>query len=255
MLNARLDRAPMSRTVRVASALALAMITLPLAGFGAARETAQARASLIGTVVDQSGAPVPQAQVTLLTAGGESRTAPVDANGQFTYDGLNAGAYVIDVRAEGFAVVEDRVTLSSDQRLERRVTLPLGIVEETILIAGPGSNSGDAPTPQAEHAAREAAERDAAQHPNRSIQPPTRVRMVQPEYPEQLRTSGVGGVVTMDTQIAVDGSIPDIEVSPRAHPELAAAASEAVRQWRYTPTLLHGVPVPTRMKVTIEFRP
>ena len=35
---------------------------------------------------------------------------------------------------------------------------------------------------------------------------------------------------------------------------LTDAAIDAVRQWRYTPTLLNGVPVPVVMTVTVSFR-
>jgi hypothetical protein len=38
------------------------------------------------------------------------------------------------------------------------------------------------------------------------------------------------------------------------HPELDLAAMRAVSQWRYTPTLLEGDPVPVYMTVTINFR-
>ena len=34
---------------------------------------------------------------------------------------------------------------------------------------------------------------------------------------------------------------------------LDAAAIEAVRQWRYEPTLMNGVPVPIVMTVTLNF--
>ena len=36
-------------------------------------------------------------------------------------------------------------------------------------------------------------------------------------------------------------------------PLLDAAAVEAVRQWRFTPTLLNGQPVPVVMTVTVNF--
>ena len=36
--------------------------------------------------------------------------------------------------------------------------------------------------------------------------------------------------------------------------DLAAEALRSVVQWRYTPTLLNGVPVPVIMTVTVNFR-
>lgn len=38
-------------------------------------------------------------------------------------------------------------------------------------------------------------------------------------------------------------------------PDLARAAVEAVGGWRYEPTLLHGVPVDTRITISVTFVP
>jgi protein TonB len=46
--------------------------------------------------------------------------------------------------------------------------------------------------------------------------------------------------------------VQDVRVL-RSIPLLDAAATEAVRQWQYTPTLLNGVPVPVIMTVTVNF--
>jgi protein TonB len=40
----------------------------------------------------------------------------------------------------------------------------------------------------------------------------------------------------------------------RSIPLLDGAALEAVRQWRFTPTLLNGQPVPIVMTVTVAFK-
>jgi protein TonB len=42
-------------------------------------------------------------------------------------------------------------------------------------------------------------------------------------------------------------------VVPPAHPLLAPAAMEAVRQWRYKPTLLNGEPVAVETNITVSF--
>ena len=38
-------------------------------------------------------------------------------------------------------------------------------------------------------------------------------------------------------------------------PALAAAATEALRQWVYQPTLVNGVPTPVILEVTLEMKP
>jgi protein TonB len=53
--------------------------------------------------------------------------------------------------------------------------------------------------------------------------------------------------------IAEDGSVRDVRVL-RSVPLLDSAAMEAVRQWRFSPTLLNGQPVPVVMTVSVAFR-
>ena len=42
--------------------------------------------------------------------------------------------------------------------------------------------------------------------------------------------------------------------SARVHPEFAAAAVEAVRQWQFSPTLLNGAAIEVLMTVKVQFR-
>jgi TonB family protein len=53
----------------------------------------------------------------------------------------------------------------------------------------------------------------------------------------------VTGVVTIDAVTGVDGRVTEARVL-RSMPLLDNSALDAVRQWRYTPTLLKGVAVP-----------
>lgn len=90
-------------------------------------------------------------------------------------------------------------------------------------------------------------------HVGGSIKPPQKVVDVAPVYPPIALAAGVEGVVILETVIAADGSVRDVQVL-RSIPLLDAAAVEAVRQWRFTPTLLNGEPVPVVMTVTVAFR-
>jgi periplasmic protein TonB len=82
---------------------------------------------------------------------------------------------------------------------------------------------------------------------------PKKVHDVAPEYPAIARSAGVEGVVIIEAVIAVDGSVRDARVL-RSQPLLDRAAVDAVRQWRYEPTRLNGVPVPVIVTVTVQFR-
>jgi protein TonB len=55
--------------------------------------------------------------------------------------------------------------------------------------------------------------------------------------------------------ISVTGSLLSLpSVNSLVHPELTDAAINAVRQWRYEPTLLNGKPVEVITTVTANFR-
>jgi periplasmic protein TonB len=86
-----------------------------------------------------------------------------------------------------------------------------------------------------------------------NIRPPQKVADVAPTYPAIARAAHVEGVVILEAVIAEDGSVRDVRIL-RSIPLLDAAAMEAVRQWRFSPTLLNGEPVPVVMTVTVAFR-
>jgi len=77
---------------------------------------------------------------------------------------------------------------------------------------------------------------------------------VNPVYPASMRAAGRAGTVPLDALIGTDGSVAFVRVlSSNVHPDLAAAAVDAVRQWKFSPTLLNGKPVEVLMGVTITF--
>ncbi len=84
------------------------------------------------------------------------------------------------------------------------------------------------------------------------IQAPRKLRHVDPAYPELARRAGVTGIVILECVIDREGRIRSVGVL-RGHPLLDAAATDAVRQWTYRPTLLNGVPVEIVMTVTVRF--
>ena len=66
--------------------------------------------------------------------------------------------------------------------------------------------------------------------------------------------AGLSGVVPVEAIIGVDGTVTSVRVlSAQVHPDFAIAAIDAVRQWRFTPTMLNDVPVEVAMTVTLRF--
>jgi protein TonB len=75
---------------------------------------------------------------------------------------------------------------------------------------------------------------------------------VQPLYPPLARQTRISGTVRLHAIISKDGSIQQLEVIS-GHPLLQQAALDAVRQWRYQPTLLNGEPVEVDTTIDVIF--
>ena len=84
------------------------------------------------------------------------------------------------------------------------------------------------------------------------LQGPERTKYVAPDYPAIARSARVSGVVILEAVIAEDGSVRDVRVL-RSIPLLDRAAEDAVKQWRFTPTLFNGQTIPIVMTVTVNF--
>ena len=88
--------------------------------------------------------------------------------------------------------------------------------------------------------------------PGQGIKEPKRIAGMPPEYPKIARDANVQGVVILEAVIDERGEVGRIKVL-RSQPLLDQAAITAVQEWRYTPTLLNGVPVSVLMTITVNF--
>ncbi|HEV2387004.1 MAG TPA: energy transducer TonB [Candidatus Acidoferrales bacterium] len=78
------------------------------------------------------------------------------------------------------------------------------------------------------------------------------IRMVRVEYPATAQQAGIQGSVVLKAIIAADGSVEALQYIS-GPPLLVRAAMDAVRQWRYQPTLLNGHPVEVETSITVNF--
>ena len=85
-----------------------------------------------------------------------------------------------------------------------------------------------------------------------AIKTPIKIRDVRPVYPSIAQAARVSGVVILEVRLNTDGAVEDARVL-RSIPLLDQAAVDAVMQWRFTPSLLNGQPVPVVMTVTVNF--
>ena len=76
---------------------------------------------------------------------------------------------------------------------------------------------------------------------------------VEPIYPEDAKQQGIQGTVKLHAIIDRHGSVENLQ-SVNGPPILVAAAMNAVRQWRFTETLLAGQSVETEEDIDIVFR-
>ena len=85
-----------------------------------------------------------------------------------------------------------------------------------------------------------------------NVQASRLVYRVEPEYPELAKRARVSGLVVMQVIVNEGGAVEEVKIV-RGHPLLNDAALRAVRQWRYSPYLLNGEPIPVTATVTVNF--
>ncbi len=74
----------------------------------------------------------------------------------------------------------------------------------------------------------------------------------EPQYPAEALAAHRAGDVVLEVQVAEDGSVSNIRTLS-GDPALAAAAAEAVRNWRYQPYHRHDRPAQFQTDVTLTF--
>ncbi|HSR69821.1 MAG TPA: TonB family protein [Acidobacteriota bacterium] len=79
------------------------------------------------------------------------------------------------------------------------------------------------------------------------------IRRVDPVYPDLARRIGLQGKVLIKVIVDEEGKVTQAEVVD-GHKFLAEPALEAVLQWRYSPTILNGQPVPVVGTISVRFR-
>jgi periplasmic protein TonB len=78
------------------------------------------------------------------------------------------------------------------------------------------------------------------------------VDRVEPQYPEAAKAHHVQGIVVLDVLVGGDGRVQRLSLV-RGYPGLAAAATDAVRQWRFEPMIHNGRPASFETNITLTF--
>jgi protein TonB len=85
-----------------------------------------------------------------------------------------------------------------------------------------------------------------------NVQAANLIRKVTPTYPPLAKQARVQGTVKFTAVIGKDGTIQNLQLLG-GHPLLVPAATEAVKQWLYKPTLLNGEPVEVITQIDVNF--
>ena len=76
---------------------------------------------------------------------------------------------------------------------------------------------------------------------------------VAPVYPAIAVQAHASGSVLLEAEIDEEGNVANVRIIS-GHPLLVNAAAEAVKQWKYSPTVLNGEPQTVLATVTVIFR-
>ena len=73
------------------------------------------------------------------------------------------------------------------------------------------------------------------------------------KYPDAARAAGIDGAVVLRIVVSDTGAVKDVTIIS-GNPILGQASVDSVRQWRYKPYVVNGVPVEMETELSIAFR-
>ncbi len=85
-----------------------------------------------------------------------------------------------------------------------------------------------------------------------AITAPTKIHDVQPQYPVEAMRARVQGIVWVEMTVGISGHVEAARVI-RSVPLLDQAALDTVKQWKFTPPLVNGVPRAVIMTAEVSF--
>lgn len=232
---------PAASRILLASSLAPALAVL----LAAAACSRQEGVELTGSVHDPSGSRIPHALVLITDSErGVAEATTAGGDGSFRIEGIPPSpSYEIEVRGpSGFTPDVRDLDLSADRHLE--IVLEIEPIVEAIVISGPPPQEGSVPSGEPRRRVRVGG----------NLRKARLVRYEAPAFPADAERGGIGGTVLLEGVIGKEGRIVGLSTLNSIIDErLAGAASDAVLQWRYDPTLLNGRPVETVVTISVAF--
>jgi TonB family protein len=207
----------------------------------------EGKPGISGTVSDPSGARVPNVVVNVMNDSSVvKRTTVTDDAGEFAFALLPPGRYQLEAIGAGFALYHERISVPAGEgQPQLNVVLQPGSMAESVEVTAKAA-PGTRPIPQ------KAAPRRI--RVGGLVQAGKLIEQKKPEYPEKARLRGSEGVVLLEAVISMEGTPLNWKVLNSPDPDLSEAAINAVREWRYQPTLLNGEPIEIVTTIAVRFR-
>lgn len=194
-------------------------------------------ATVSGSVNSPAGQAIPDARVLVYNPDtGAKQEVTTNSDGTFSVSGTGAGQYILRVAKPGFDSIFRMFDLKADSTVNRQITM-----------AEPG-------TPQTP---------DSVTNADESQSKPIRIggavaqsnltAKLQPVYPPAAKSARIQGTVELEITVTKDGIPAELRVLRSPSDDLSESALEAVRQWRYRPTLLNGAPVEIVSTVVVNY--
>jgi TonB family protein len=197
-----------------------------------------------------------------------------NAAGTCQFENIAPGSYNLTIKAQGFkTLVQNNIHLSAGEAHNAgRMLLELGAISQSVTVSASRS-AGAQPDPfiktlspmtvlrQSAAPALAPVKQQApalAGGPIRvggNIQAAKIVSQIKPVYPQIALQQNVGGTVRIEAVVTKEGTLSSVNVVGSSDPLLTQSALDAVKQWRYQPTLLNGEPVEVLTTIDVNYEP
>lgn len=233
-----------SRRVFVCVAIVIASIPVVAAGEAQERTQAAKAGSIAGYLWTAGNAAIINGSVQLRNTGTGAidMTTRTHTAGEFMFDSVPAGAYVIE-----YVITNGSTDTRTARASGQPFTLAAGETVATFVrLPRAGQTQERAGASEAEvHAA------DTA-----GLTAPVVLRSVPTRYTADGMRAKIQGTVELVAVIEVDGTVGEVSVLKSLDPNLGldAEAVAAMKQWRFKPGILDGKPVRVLILSMLEFR-
>ncbi len=164
-------------------------------------------------------------------------------DGAYQFAHVAAGTYNMEVKAPGFAVLQ-QPSLALAAGIARRldIKLDIGQVSENVDVIGKGPHPAPVSVPRQVRIGG-------------NVQATKLLYQASPVYPADAQAAGIEGTVLLQAVISTDGNLLGLSaINTSVDARLRQAAIDAVPQWKYQPTLLNDVPVEVITTITVNFK-